>query len=229
MWWNDIVPLAQSYCVSVSRYKQLKILLIIPWLCHDKGICCSKLTRDSLSLCSKSDVKRRNTLGWLDQYTWKVVGVWNIRDRETVLVYKYMKQSGLWSSRGTHGSLVVILWLCISSSGEARKFKSLSPETLILLGKVRNTKYIIKMKQVNTRVSPTDIKTSWHENEFHVTRNLLKKARWCRPMMFSLLLARTTDEQRVERLLKWDVLTRTWCYLDVKLLCLYEIQSLCYR
>ena len=33
-----------------------------------------------------------------------------------------MKQSGLWSSLGTHGSLVVIWWLCISSSGEARKF-----------------------------------------------------------------------------------------------------------
>ena len=33
-----------------------------------------------------------------------------------------MKQSGLWSSLGTHGSLVVIWWLCISSRGEARKF-----------------------------------------------------------------------------------------------------------
>ena len=37
-----------------------------------------------------------------------------------------MKQSGLWSSLGTHGSLVVIRWLCISSSGEARKFDFLS-------------------------------------------------------------------------------------------------------
>ena len=36
-----------------------------------------------------------------------------------------MKQSGLWSSLGTHGNLVVIWWLCISSSGEARKFDSL--------------------------------------------------------------------------------------------------------
>ena len=33
-----------------------------------------------------------------------------------------MKQSGLWSSLGTHSSLVVIWWLCISSSGETRKF-----------------------------------------------------------------------------------------------------------
>ena len=37
-----------------------------------------------------------------------------------------MKQSGLWSSLGTHGSLVVIWRLCISSSGEARKFDFLS-------------------------------------------------------------------------------------------------------
>ena len=33
-----------------------------------------------------------------------------------------MKQSGLWSSLGTHDSLVVIWWLCISSSGATRKF-----------------------------------------------------------------------------------------------------------
>ena len=33
-----------------------------------------------------------------------------------------MKQSGLWSSLGTHDSVVVIWWLCISSSGETRKF-----------------------------------------------------------------------------------------------------------
>ena len=31
-----------------------------------------------------------------------------------------MKQSGLWSSLGTHDSVVVIWWLCISSSGETR-------------------------------------------------------------------------------------------------------------
>ena len=37
-----------------------------------------------------------------------------------------MKQSGLWSSLDTHGSLVVIWWLCISSSGETRKFDFLS-------------------------------------------------------------------------------------------------------
>ena len=46
--------------------------------------------------------------------------------------YKYaqrmetMKQSGLWSSLGTHGSVVVIWWLCISSSGETRKFDFLN-------------------------------------------------------------------------------------------------------
>ena len=32
-----------------------------------------------------------------------------------------MKQSGLWGSLGTHGSLVVIWWLCISSSGETKQ------------------------------------------------------------------------------------------------------------
>ena len=37
-----------------------------------------------------------------------------------------MKQSGLQSSLGTHGSLVVIWWLYISSSGETRKFDILS-------------------------------------------------------------------------------------------------------
>ena len=37
-----------------------------------------------------------------------------------------MTQSGLWSSLGTHGSLMVIGWLCISSSGDARKFDFLS-------------------------------------------------------------------------------------------------------
>ena len=33
-----------------------------------------------------------------------------------------MKQSGSWSSLGTHASLVVMWWLCISSSGETWKF-----------------------------------------------------------------------------------------------------------
>ena len=47
-------------------------------------------------------------------------------------VYKYalrmetMKQSGMWSSLGTHGSVVVIWWLCNSSSGETRKFDFLN-------------------------------------------------------------------------------------------------------
>ena len=58
-----------------------------------------------------------------------------------------MKQSGLWSSLGTHGSLVVIWWLCISSSGETRKFdflsqiwpwrsQSIAPKTIGILTKV---------------------------------------------------------------------------------------------
>ena len=37
-----------------------------------------------------------------------------------------IRQSGLWSSVGTHGSLVVIWWLCISSGCETRKFDFLS-------------------------------------------------------------------------------------------------------
>ena len=68
----------------------------------------------------KSDVKRRNTwLGFLDWYMRKVLRMRNCWSHETVLVYKYLprletlKQSGLWSSLGAHGSLVVIyfqLW-----------------------------------------------------------------------------------------------------------------------
>ena len=37
-----------------------------------------------------------------------------------------MKQSGLWSSLVTRGSLVVVWWLCIASSGETWKFDFLS-------------------------------------------------------------------------------------------------------
>ena len=33
---------------------------------------------------NKSDSKRRNTLSCLDQYTCKVLRLWNSRDRETV-------------------------------------------------------------------------------------------------------------------------------------------------
>ena len=37
-----------------------------------------------------------------------------------------MRQTCLWNSLGTHGSVVVIWWLYISSSGETRKFEMLS-------------------------------------------------------------------------------------------------------
>ena len=79
-------------------------------------------------ILNKSDVKYRNTLVYLDQYMCKVLRLWNSQGCETVYVYKYLlkmetlKQSGPWSSLGTHGSLVVIWWLCISSSGEDRNF-----------------------------------------------------------------------------------------------------------
>ena len=109
-----------------------------------RGMFCKTNTSDITSLSNrdygvlvqsntnKNDVKCQNTLGCLDQYTCKVLRLWNSRERETVWVYKYaqmmetMTQSGLWSNLGTHGSLVVIWWLCISSSGEARKFDILS-------------------------------------------------------------------------------------------------------
>ena len=74
----------------------------------------------------KSDGKRRNTLGCLEQYTCNVETV--KQDHETVQVYKYvqrmetMKQSRLWSTLGTHASLVVMWRLYISRSGETRKF-----------------------------------------------------------------------------------------------------------
>ena len=76
----------------------------------------------------RATLKRRNTLGCLDQYACKGLRLWNSRDHETVLVYKYMqrietmKQSRLWSSLGTHGALVVIWWLCISSSVNPENF-----------------------------------------------------------------------------------------------------------
>ena len=47
--------------------------------------------------------------------------LWNSRDCATVQAYEHMlrmdtlKQSGPWNSLGTHGSLVVMWWLCISS------------------------------------------------------------------------------------------------------------------
>ena len=80
------------------------------------------LTRETLN---KSDGKRQNNHGCLDQYRCNMLRLWNSRDRETVLVYEYVQRtmnlSGLWSSLCTHGSLVVIWWLCISSSGETKK------------------------------------------------------------------------------------------------------------
>ena len=72
---------------------------------------------------NKSDVKCWNTLGCLDQYICKVLRLWNSRDHETGAENGDMKRSGLWSSLGTHGCLVVIWWLCISSSSETRKFE----------------------------------------------------------------------------------------------------------
>ena len=40
-----------------------------------------------------------------------------------------MKQSGPWSSLDTHGSLVVMWWLCIPCSGETGNLDLLSPRT----------------------------------------------------------------------------------------------------
>ena len=59
---------------------------------------------------------------------------WDCKTLGTVKQFRYkhaqrmetMKQSGLWSSLGTHGSVVVIWWLCISSSGETREFDFLN-------------------------------------------------------------------------------------------------------
>ena len=61
--------------------------------------------------------------------TVKQSGLWN---SPGICVYEYvqrmetMKQSGLWNSLSTHGSLVIIWWLCISSGGQARKVALLS-------------------------------------------------------------------------------------------------------
>ena len=97
----------------------------------------------------KQDFKCRNTLGCLDRYMQSVETetagtaktVYSVQRIET------MKESGLWSSLGTHGSLVVIWWLYISSSCETRKFDilvkfdlagqcQLPPRTTAILTKV---------------------------------------------------------------------------------------------
>ena len=66
-----------------------------------------------------------NTLGCLDQYTCNMLrlkqsGPWNSLGIQVHAKDESMKQSRLWSSLGTYGSLVVKL--SISSSGETWKF-----------------------------------------------------------------------------------------------------------
>ena len=51
---------------------------------------------------------------------------WDCETVRTVKQSRYINTCRLRSSLGTHGSLVVIWWLCISSSVEARKFDLLS-------------------------------------------------------------------------------------------------------
>ena len=118
-----------------SKFKEVSRTIIV---CHAENITwilCKISLHYSLMIklpLNKSDSKRWNTLGFLDQYTCNVLRLWNSQDHETVWVYKYaqrietMKQSGLCSSLGTHGSLVVIWRLCVSCSGETRKFDFLS-------------------------------------------------------------------------------------------------------
>ena len=55
-----------------------------------------------------------------------------------------MKQSDMWSSLVTHGTVVAIWWLCISSSGETRKFDlegqgQLPPNKIRILTKLFST------------------------------------------------------------------------------------------
>ena len=45
-----------------------------------------------MTIFNKSDGKRRNTLGCLDQYACNVFRLWNNRDRETIWVYKYAQR-----------------------------------------------------------------------------------------------------------------------------------------
>ena len=99
---------------------------------------------------NKSNGKRRNTLGCLDQYACNVLRLWNSRDRETVYVYKYakrmetMKQSGLRSNLGTHNSVVVIWWwdqkIGVNSDFKVKSDLEgqgqLSPKTIGILTKV---------------------------------------------------------------------------------------------
>ena len=62
----------------------------------------------------KSKIKCWNTLGCLDQYICRRLRLCNSWNCEAVLVYKYaqrmgtVKQSGLWSSQGSHGYYVTL-------------------------------------------------------------------------------------------------------------------------
>ena len=52
----------------------------------------SHIFKENMENLNKSDGKRRNTLGYLDQYACNVLTLWNSRDRETVYVYKYAQR-----------------------------------------------------------------------------------------------------------------------------------------
>ena len=111
--------------------------------------------------------------GCLDQYTCRRLRLWNNRDCEMVLVYKYMqvmetmKQSGPWSSLGTHGSLVVMWWLCISSSSETRNVYFLKLNLTLqikvncLPGQSRSLYMCVRLLHIGSKFGDPSLNTPW--------------------------------------------------------------------
>ena len=58
----------------------------------------------------KGDIKRRNTLGCLDQYMCHVLRLWNNRDHETVEVYKYQQRIDTIKQSWLSGGYMVIMY-----------------------------------------------------------------------------------------------------------------------
>ena len=79
---------------------------------------------------NKSDVKRQNTLGCLDQYTCRGLRLWNSLDCEAIQVHMSMRRGWrLWNCRGNEAVYVVMTimsWLFIFSGGETGHYEILT-------------------------------------------------------------------------------------------------------
>ena len=107
------------------------------------------------------------SLSCQDQYICRGLRLWNSRDRETV--YKCMqstetmKHSGLWSSLGTHGSLVVMWWLYIPGSGEIGNliFKLYLTLKILVNCPLNNRDFNQGILHLCSKVGDPSLKGSW--------------------------------------------------------------------